>query len=135
MTSIAYASLVFPNSGILHSSAEFDETEFDFRNIKNIYLGKKVLIVEDIPSNFQLLHAFLAPTGLTVIHEVDGEHAYAAFKRSPDFDLILMDIRLPDVSGLMITKMIRELSPDIPIIAQTAYALDADRYQCLEAGC
>lgn len=135
MNSEIYASLVLLNSGIHFSSDEIFDIEFDFRSIKNIYLGKKILIVEDIPSNFQLLEAFLAPTGASVIHEVDGEHAYATFKNIPDIDLILMDIRLPDVSGLMITRMIRELSPVVPIIAQTAYAFDTDRYQCLSAGC
>jgi CheY-like chemotaxis protein len=106
-----------------------------YGNFKGIYKGKKVLIVEDIPSNYQLLEAFLLTTGIEIIHEIDGENAFKAYKNNPDIDLVLMDIRLHDISGLLVTKMIRELSPEIPIIAQTAYALDSDRYQCLAAGC
>jgi CheY-like chemotaxis protein len=102
---------------------------------KDAFAGKKILIVEDIPSNIQLLEAFLTPTGVSLVHKIDGESAFKAFQENPDFDLILMDIRLPDISGLLVTKMIREVSPDVPIIAQTAYALHADRVQCLAAGC
>ncbi|MDN5349459.1 MAG: hypothetical protein PWQ54_855 [Bacteroidales bacterium] len=104
-------------------------------SFKDAFIGKKILIVEDISSNFQLLEAFLAPTGVSLIHKIDGESAFKAFQDNPNFDLILMDIRLPDISGLLITKMIREVSPDVPIIAQTAYALHTDRIQCLAAGC
>lgn len=118
-----------------NEKSKTDTTVGSFINFRGIYKGKKVLIVEDIPSNFQLLEAFLLPTGIEIIHEIEGENAFKAFRNNPDIDLVLMDIRLPDISGLLITKMIRELSPDIPIIAQTAYALDSDRYQCLAAGC
>ncbi len=104
-------------------------------NFKAAFIGKKILIVEDIPSNIQLLEAFLAPTGVSLIHEIDGESAFKTFQENADIDLILMDIRLPDISGLIVTKMIREVSPDVPIIAQTAYALHTDRIQCLAAGC
>ncbi len=102
---------------------------------KDAFIGKKILIVEDIPSNIQLLEAFLAPTGVSLVHKIDGESAFKAFQENPNFDLILMDIRLPDISGLLVTKMIREVSPDVPIVAQTAYALHTDRIQCLAAGC
>lgn len=46
-----------------------------------------------------------------------------------------MDIKLPEVNGLEATKAIKKEKPNLPIIAQTAYAMEEDRYRCLEAGC
>ncbi len=122
--------------GIGNSEESKSDPAFvSIENFRGIYKGKKVLIVEDITSNYQLLEAFLLPTGIEIIHEINGESAFNVYKKNPDIDIVLMDIRLPDISGLLVTKMIRELSPEIPIIAQTAYALDSDRYLCLSAGC
>ena len=50
-------------------------------------------------------------------------------------DLILMDMKMPNLDGLDATKIIRELSPKIPIIALTAYAYECDRQAALKAGC
>jgi len=49
--------------------------------------------------------------------------------------LVLMDVRMPVLNGLEATKRIKETRPDVPIIAQTAYAMDGDRTRSLEAGC
>ena len=53
----------------------------------------------------------------------------------PDFDLILMDIRMPEMNGNDATKMIREFNKDVIIIAQTAYAELGDKEKALQAGC
>lgn len=50
-------------------------------------------------------------------------------------DLILMDIKIPDINGIEATKIIKEANKEIPIIAQTAYAMEEDRDKCLSAGC
>ncbi len=97
--------------------------------------GKNILIVEDVLSNFQLLTAYLAPLGVNITREEYGMKAYETFLHQRKFDLILMDLRLPDVHGLEITRKIREVDQEIPIIAQTAFAMYADRKICLEAGC
>ena len=52
-----------------------------------------------------------------------------------DLDIILMDMKMPNLGGLDATRIIRELSPDIPIIALTAFAYDHDRKAALEVGC
>jgi len=58
-----------------------------------------------------------------------------SFNKNPDISLVLMDIRLPDISGLDVTKKMKEARPTLPIIAQTAYALKSDKKKSLEAGC
>ncbi len=96
---------------------------------------KTILIVEDIHSNYQLLAAYLSRTGVKIIHTLNGLPALEILKERKDIDLILMDLQLPDVNGIEITKMIREADDNIPIIAQTAHALAIDRERCIKAGC
>lgn len=92
-----------------------------------------ILIAEDNDSNFDLLKAILGKN-YKLVHARNGIEAVTLFEQfSPD--LILMDIKMPDLDGLETTKIIRELSPDVPIIAQSAYAFEQDRKDAAEAGC
>ncbi|MCD4760340.1 response regulator, partial [bacterium] len=52
-----------------------------------------------------------------------------------EIDLVLMDIQLPDISGYEVTKQLKIINKDIPVIAQTAFALEGDKEKSLEAGC
>lgn len=104
-------------------------------NTINIWENKKILIVEDELVNFLLFQRVLKRTGAAIIHASSGNEAIAKYFEIPDIDLILMDIRLPDINGLEVTRVIRKNSPDIRIIAQTAYAMEEDKTKCIEAGC
>ncbi|MDP3461829.1 MAG: response regulator [Bacteroidales bacterium] len=96
---------------------------------------KTFLIVEDVPSNFQLLAAYLSRTGANVIHFDRGMPAFEWIKAGKPIDMILMDLRLPDMNGIAVTRMIRNINSRIPVIAQTAFAMQGDRERCLDAGC
>ncbi len=96
---------------------------------------KTILIVEDMPSNYQLLVAYLARTGAKILYAPNGIKALEFSQNNPDIDLILMDLQLPDINGLEVTKEIRKQNKHIPIIAQTAHAMTIDRQRCLQAGC
>ncbi len=85
--------------------------------------------------SYKLFIAYFRNTNLELIHAEDGEEAVNKFKESSDVDLILMDIQLPVLNGLEVTKQIRALNPDVPIIATTANVFDDDREACREAGC
>ncbi|MCW5732154.1 MAG: response regulator [Alphaproteobacteria bacterium] len=99
-------------------------------------MSKTVLIVEDNELNMKLFHDLLVAHGYVTIQTRDGLEALAlARKHRPD--LILMDIQLPEVSGLEITKWIKEdeeLSA-IPVIAVTAFAMKGDEDRIREGGC
>lgn len=98
------------------------------------FSGKTLLVVEDDSDNYLLISAILAGTGVKIIHTEFGKEAVQiAISQSPD--LILMDIRLPDLNGYMATQQIKEQNPEIRIIAQTAYAALDDRRKAFEAGC
>ena len=94
---------------------------------------KKILIAEDIDSNFKLLTYFLAGTNTEIIRALNGREAVEKFQEVKDIDLVLMDVKMPVMDGYTAVKLIRETNKKTPIIAQTAYADDKDK--AIHAGC
>jgi len=92
-----------------------------------------ILVAEDIDNNFDLLKAILGKE-YRIIRAKDGKEAIELYRRNKP-DLILMDIKMPNMNGLDATKKIRESSIHIPIIALSAYAYMSDREAAKEAGC
>lgn len=97
--------------------------------------GKTILVVEDEYSNFQYINEVLEPTCVKIIHITNGKEAVDYCLENQDYDLILMDIKLPIINGLDVTKLIKTAGVTQPIIAQTAYAMADDIQKCKEAGC
>jgi len=92
--------------------------------------------VEDNPQNMRLLEMLLRAKGYSLLKAADGEEALdMATREQPN--LIIMDIQLPKLSGLEVTKKLRQMpaSSHIPIIALTAYAMKGDRQKFIAAGC
>jgi len=97
---------------------------------------KSVLVVEDNDLNMRLFHDVLEARGYNVLQAKDGMEGWRiARKHRPD--LIIMDIQLPDVSGLEVTKWLKddETLKSIPVIAITAFAMAGDKEKFLEGGC
>ncbi len=103
----------------------------------NIYdwSKKSILIADDELHNYIILEKALRKTNIKIYHAENGEQAVKIFKDNPDIDVILMDIRMPEMGGLEATKYIRTVSRNIPIIAFTAFALSDDEAIALEFGC
>jgi signal transduction histidine kinase len=95
----------------------------------------KILIAEDDWISSQYLNKLLSNTNITVIHAENGKEAVELVRNSPDIDLILMDIRMPVMGGIEATKIIKKLRPDLPIIAQTAYAYNEEKNKIIAVGC
>jgi len=98
-------------------------TKFKSENILNLKT-KKILIVEDIEVNFIYLQELLKSYEVTVLWAKDGKQSIDMAFKNTDIDLILMDIRLPVMSGNEAMKEIRKFNKDVPIVAQTAFALN-----------
>lgn len=81
---------------------------------------KTIVIVDDTKFNFVLLRAHLRKTKANLIWIENGQDAIEFVKKSPDIDLILMDIRMPVLDGIEATRVIKSIAPQIPIIIQTA---------------
>ena len=103
------------------------ETDMDFQ-------AKKVLIVEDDDSSFEFLKMILEMKGINIIRAASGKDAISLCKRETDISIVLMDINMPELNGLEATMEIKKISPKLPIIAQTAYALSGDKEKALKAG-
>ncbi|HOT13925.1 MAG TPA: PAS domain S-box protein [Bacteroidales bacterium] len=97
--------------------------------------GYEVLVVEDVPENFYLLREILEEAGAHILYASDGKTGLSILKNTEKIDFILLDIRLPDISGYDLARQMRKEKPDVPIIAQTAYGLSGDREKALAAGC
>ena len=97
---------------------------------------KRILIVEDNQIDMRLLKDILESSGYETLQAVDGLQAvYLAFANRPD--LILMDLQLPEISGLEVTRQLRgdDRSRHIPIIAVTAFATGWYKNKALDSGC
>jgi CheY-like chemotaxis protein len=94
---------------------------------------KIILVVEDVDSNFKLISYFLSRANAIVVRASNGKEAVEKALAEKNIDLILMDIKMPVMDGYTAVRLIRETNPDIPIIAQTAYA--DDKTKVMECGC
>jgi len=99
------------------------------------FKGEKILVVEDNNISYKLIEAHLGRKNLQLIHAIDGHEAIEKFHSNPDIELVLMDIQLPSISGIEVTREIRKTNQVIPIVATTANVFDEDRIACEEAGC
>ncbi|MFW5916307.1 MAG: response regulator [Bacteroidota bacterium] len=96
---------------------------------------KTFLIAEDEESNFKYLELALRSTHVNILRAKNGKEAIDICKENPGIDLVIMDIKMPDMNGLQATREIRQFANHLPIIALTAYAMADDKETSLEAGC
>lgn len=96
---------------------------------------KNILIAEDVRSNFNYLNAIIELTDASVVWAKNGKDAIQICRdNDPKIDLVLMDIRMPEINGMDAIKQIKDTNKSIPVIVQTAYAMNNEREECLNAG-
>jgi PAS domain S-box-containing protein len=106
------------------------------------YHGKRILLAEDIEINREIVITVLEPLGIEIVEAEDGSKAYDLFRADPGgFDLIFMDIHMPDIDGYEASRLIRAFEAEhhvrlnsVPIIAMTANVFKEDIEHCLAAG-
>jgi len=94
----------------------------------------KILVVEDEDYNYLYLEELLLELDVDILHAKSGEEAIKLCQVNSDISLILMDIKLPDINGFEVLKRVKVVMPDVPVIAQTAYALSGDKEIAIEMG-
>ena len=113
---------------------EHAKTEKIFTEVQGKESQRKILIAEDDWTSFQYLSKMLSKSKVSIIHAENGEQAVEFAKTIPDIDLILMDIRMPVMNGIDAARLIKQIRPDLPIIAQTAYAFSEEKTTILSTG-
>ncbi len=96
---------------------------------------KTILIAEDVDANFLFLEKILSDTNVKIIRAINGKEAIDIYKNNKDINLILMDIRMPEIDGFDATKEIKKINKNIPIIVETAYTIENGKMLGEEAGC
>ncbi|HMA62340.1 MAG TPA: ATP-binding protein, partial [bacterium] len=96
--------------------------------------GKKILVAEDDIMNFLLVKELLINKDAEIIHAENGDEAVDLCKELGEIGLILMDIKMPVMDGIEALTKIREINPEIPAIALTAYAHKIDEKRLLDKG-
>jgi PAS domain S-box-containing protein len=116
---------------------EISETEKSEEAKDETYSGKKIkiLIAEDDLISYLYLRKVLKDSRFQLIHAENGREAVEFVKNTPDIDLVLMDMRMPEMDGFEATQQIKAIRPELPIIAQTAYAFQNEREKILSIGC
>lgn len=114
----------YPNATVAHKSV----AELELTN-------KVILIAEDEILNYKLLETLIKRTGAEVLWAKNGLQAVEIIVQRDDIDLIFMDIKMPKMNGYEATRKIKELKPEMPVIAQTAFAFANEKVSILESGC
>lgn len=96
---------------------------------------KVILVVEDDEINYRFLEAVLQDTSAQVIHANNGSQAVELCKSINKIDLILMDIKMPEMDGFDATREIRKINSKVPVIAQTAFVQESEVKKCEDVGC
>lgn len=94
-----------------------------------------ILVAEDDDMNFMFLEEMFSETEINLLRAKTGEEALTSIRKNPKIELILMDIQMPEMNGLEATEKIRLINQDIPIIAQTAYAMPSEKEKSIKSGC
>lgn len=105
-------------------------------NKEELFEGKKILLVDDDIRNVFALSSVLEGYNMEVTFAENGREAIELLQQNPDFDLVLMDMMMPEMDGYEAMRRLREM-PEfdvLPIIALTAKAMKEDRAKCIEAG-
>lgn len=97
--------------------------------------GRKILVVEDEEFNWWLIRDSLEDSNAKFLWAKYGQQAIDLIKENDDIDLVLMDMKLPLLDGYETTRLIKEIKPSLPVIAQTAFARYEEKEKCLNAGC
>jgi two-component system, cell cycle response regulator DivK len=104
-------------------------------NIIPDWSDKSILLAEDENINVLFIKAALESSGVKIFFAKNGLEAVEICKNQNSLDLVLMDIKMPEMNGFDATRIIKSFDKYLPVVAITAYTLKSDWEKCMEAGC
>ena len=129
-TSVFFALPYKGNAGMLNAFGK-ENQEYDIPDLT----GRTILIAEDVDNNFFVLERFLSRINATILRARNGLEAIELCRSEKQIDLVFMDIQMPIINGYDATREILRTKPEMPVIAQTAYSIDFDEHNAIDAGC
>lgn len=111
------------------------ENMTDTNNLPVNYKELTILVAEDDNISFLFINQILKRPEIQILRAKSGTECIELMKNDPTINLILMDIKMPEMNGIEATKAIRKFNKSVPIIVQTAYTSSGDKEKALEAGC
>jgi len=123
------------NTAVSTPTVKFAVSQPEFTSKIPDFTNKSILIVEDEENNFFFFQNLLKPTKARILRASTGNEAVEIVVSGINLDLILMDIRMPEMDGLTATKLIKEINHRIPVLVQTAFAMKGDKEEFLSQGC
>jgi signal transduction histidine kinase len=104
-------------------------------NIENLPKKLRILVAEDDDINYMFIEYLFSNSKHALIRALNGQEAVDLYSKEKDFDIILMDLKMPVMSGFEATKIIKSIFAKVPIIALTAYVFEDDRQKAMNSGC
>jgi len=95
----------------------------------------RILIAEDVESNFLYIKAVLSKLNAAIFWAKNGLEAVEICNNEPSIDLVLMDLQMPEMNGYEATRILKKKYPNLPVVAQTAFAMSDDREKAMDSGC
>ncbi|MBL7966959.1 MAG: response regulator [Prolixibacteraceae bacterium] len=105
------------------------------RNANQEFGRQTILIAEDDDINFFYINTVLKHSLIEIIRAENGREAVEHCKTNPEIEIVLMDLKMPDMDGFEATRQIKTERPDLPVIAITAYSGTEDKEKAIESGC
>lgn len=132
---IPYLPVEKNNEQAITNEAPVDADENEQTRQNDSDNKSKILIVEDEEINYLFIAESLADLDAEILHAKTGSEAIEMCKKYNQIEVVLMDIKLPNMNGYEATRKIKQFRPELPIIAQTACAMSEDKGKALQAGC
>lgn len=127
-----YFTLPFKPLVIKDTTSSFDDN-MRYQNMSKT--TKYILIAEDNEINYLYLKQLLSSIDAKFIWVKNGIDAIEQVKCNHEIDIVLMDVKMPEMDGYEATRTLKKIRKDLPVIAQTAYAFESDREKAIQAGC
>ncbi|HEX2919664.1 MAG TPA: ATP-binding protein [Bacteroidales bacterium] len=126
-------SLPYRPAGSIRLNIEKTGTGANHGGVK--WDGKKCLLIDSNKDVLLYVKRILSDSGITVLTSRSGNEALQLIRFTPDISIVILDMQMPEIDGIAITREIRSIRADLPIIAHTAFIFEGDKDIIMEAGC